>query len=81
MKIQELHVGMKVKHPQHGMGTVKSVTETMVEVRFNDTTRTIAPESSDLSAAESRASMSGLEMPLEQLIAWSNSGAAGRADA
>ena len=32
MKIQELHVGMKVLHPQHGLGTVKSITENMAEI-------------------------------------------------
>jgi hypothetical protein len=68
MKIQELHVGMKVKHPQHGMGTVKSITENMAEIRFNDATRTIAPETSDLEAAEARTSISGLDMPLEQFV-------------
>jgi hypothetical protein len=68
MKIQELHVGMKVKHPHHGMGTVKSLTETMAEIRFNDATRTIAPETSDLEAAEARTSVSGLDMPLEQFV-------------
>ena len=68
MKIQELHVGMKVKHPQHGMGTVKSIAENMADIRFNDATRTIAPETSDLEAAEARTSVSGLEMPLEQFV-------------
>ena len=68
MKIQELHVGMKVLHPQHGMGTVKSLTETMAEIRFNDAARTIAPETSDLKPAEARTSVSGLEMPLEQFV-------------
>ena len=68
MKIQELHVGMKVKHPQHGMGTVKSITENMAEIRFNDAARTIAPETSDLTAAEARTSITGLDMPLEQFV-------------
>ena len=68
MKTQELHIGMKVKHPQHGMGIVKSITETTADIRFNDATRTIAPETSDLEAAEARASIGGLDMPLTQLI-------------
>ena len=68
MKIQELHVGMKVKHPQHGMGTVKAITETTADIRFNDASRTIAPESSDLEAAEAKASVSGLDMPLAQFV-------------
>jgi hypothetical protein len=68
MKIQELHVGMKVKHPQHGMGIVKAVTENTADIRFDDALRTIAPETSDLQAAEARAAVSGLEMPLTQFI-------------
>jgi hypothetical protein len=68
MKIQELHVGMKVKHPQHGMGIVKTVTENTADIRFDDALRTIAPETSDLQAAEARAGISGLEMPLTQFI-------------
>jgi len=68
MKIHELHIGMKVKHPQHGMGFVKALTENTADIRFNDAMHTIAPESSDLAAAEARASVSGLEMPLAQFI-------------
>jgi hypothetical protein len=68
MKIQELHVGMKVKHPQHGMGIVKSIGENTADIRFNDALHTIAPESSDLSPVEARASVSGLDMPLAQFI-------------
>lgn len=68
MKIQELHVGMTVKHPHHGLGTVKAITENTADIRFNDATRTIAPETSDLAAAEARASINGLDMPLAQFI-------------
>ena len=68
MKIQELHVGMKVRHPQHGLGDVKAVNEHTAEIRFDDALRTIAPETSDLAAAEARATVNGLEIPLAQLI-------------
>jgi hypothetical protein len=68
MKIQELHVGMTVKHPHHGLGTVKAITENTADIRFNDATRTIAPETSGLEAAEARASISGLDMPLDRFI-------------
>jgi hypothetical protein len=68
MKIQELHVGMKVRHPQHGMGIVKSIGENTADIRFNDALHTIAPESSDLSPAEARASVTGLDVPLAQFV-------------
>ncbi|HUI08236.1 MAG TPA: hypothetical protein VL486_14650 [Verrucomicrobiae bacterium] len=68
MKIQELHVGMTVKHPHHGLGTVKAITETSADVRFNDATRTIVPETSDLTVAEVHAAISGLDVPLAQFI-------------
>jgi hypothetical protein len=68
MKTQELHVGMKVKHPQHGMGVVKSITETTADIRFNDAMHTLAPETSDLAPAEARAAVSGLDMPLTQFV-------------
>ncbi len=68
MKIHELYIGMKVKHPHHGIGTVKSLTEQTAEIRFNDASRTIAPENSDLEPAEARASINGLDIPLTQFI-------------
>jgi hypothetical protein len=68
MKIQELHVGMPVKHPHYGMGIVKAITETTADIRFNDALHTVAPETSDLAPAEARASLTGLEMPLAQFV-------------
>jgi hypothetical protein len=68
MKIQELHVGMKVRHPHHGMGTVKAITEHTADIRFDDALRTIAPESSELQPFEARASIQGLDIPLTQFV-------------
>ena len=68
MKTQELHVGMKVKHPHHGMGFVKAITEQTADIRFDDMTRTIAPETSDLEPFEARVSVSGLNIPLAQFM-------------
>lgn len=68
MKTQELHIGMKVRHGHHGVGVVKSLSELSAEIRFDDGTRTIAPEQSDLQPAEPRVSVSQLDMPLRQLI-------------
>jgi hypothetical protein len=68
MPIQALHIGMKVRHPNHGVGTVKSLTEHTAEIVFDDQQRTIAPESSDLASAETVAQLSELQMPLDLLI-------------
>ncbi len=59
---------MKVRHPQYGVGVVRSLTEQTAEISFDDAPRTIAPASSDLQPAESTATLSELQMPLAALI-------------
>src|SRR5438094_6419111 len=68
MNIETLHIGMKVRHPQYGVGVVKSLTGQTAEIAFDDEQRTIAPASSDLQPAESTATLSELQMPLANLI-------------
>ena len=68
MNIDTLHIGMKVRHPQYGVGVVKSLTEQTAEIAFDDAPRTIAPASSDLQPAEATATLSELQMPLANLI-------------
>src|SRR3954453_157934 len=68
MNVEALHIGMKVRHPQYGVGSVKSLTELTAEIAFEDGPRTVAPASSDLQPAEATASLSELEMPLANLI-------------
>src|SRR5438034_5367127 len=68
MNIETLHISMKVRHPQYGVGVVRSLTEQTAEIAFDDAQRTIAPASSDLQPAEATTALSELEMPLATLI-------------
>lgn len=68
MKIETLHVGMKVKHPQYGEGVVKSINEHTAEIVFNEGTRTVEPLSSGVTPCEPMAALSGLDIPLQLLI-------------
>jgi hypothetical protein len=68
MKIEQLHIGMKVKHPQHGLGVVRALTEHTADILFTEGARTVAPETSELEPVEARAAVSGLEVPLGQFV-------------
>ena len=68
MKIEALNVGMKVKHPQYGVGTVKTIAEHTADIRFDDGQRTISPEASGLQPAEPQAAVTGLEKPLSVFV-------------
>jgi hypothetical protein len=68
VNIETLHIGMKVRHPQYGVGTVRSLTEHTAEIAFDDAPRTVAPASSDLEPAEATATVSELQLPLANLI-------------
>lgn len=64
MKLEALHVGMKVRHPQYGVGTVKTISEATAEIRFLEGVRTVAPEPAGLEAAEPQVAITSLERPL-----------------
>jgi hypothetical protein len=68
VNIESLHIGMKVRHPQYGVGVVRSLTEHTAEIAFEDAPRTVAPGSSDLEPAEATATLSELQIPLANLI-------------
>jgi hypothetical protein len=68
MNIEALHIGMKVRHPQYGPGTVKSIAPAAAEIQFDDGPRTIAPEPSGIEPAEPQAAVRGLDIPLAQFV-------------
>lgn len=68
MNIENLRIGMKVRHPQYGEGVVKELTEQLAKVEFADILRELAPGMSELQPAEATASLGGLEKPLTDLI-------------
>jgi hypothetical protein len=68
MKIESIHIGMRVRHPQYGDGTVEAIGRHTIEAQFLDGRRTLEPEASGIQPGTAQAALSGLELPLETLI-------------
>jgi hypothetical protein len=70
MKIESLHLGQRVRHPQYGSGTVKTIAEAAADIAFDDgNQRSVAPEAAGLEPLDAAAAVSGLNVPLKQFIA------------
>ena len=69
MKNESLRIGMKVRHPQYGSGLVKSISEAVAEIQFDDGSKhAVAPEPSGLEPMEANVAVSGLDVPLKQFV-------------
>jgi hypothetical protein len=68
LKIDNLHIGMRVRHPRYGNGTVKALTQHTADISFDDAPRTLDPNSAELEPAEATATLRELDIPLSSLI-------------
>lgn len=59
---------MRVHHPRYGVGTIKALTEHTADIAFSDAPRTVDPAVSELTRAEATATVSEMQVPLDQLI-------------
>ncbi|MEO6969397.1 MAG: hypothetical protein ABI217_00700 [Chthoniobacterales bacterium] len=66
--IQNLHIGLQVRHPRYGLGTIKALTEHTADIVFDDAPRTVDPSTSELTVAEPTARLTEMELPLSALI-------------
>jgi hypothetical protein len=68
MKIQDMRIGMQVRHLQYGVGAVKSLNEFTAEVKFDVGVHTVDPAAAGVEPAEATAVISPLSIPMGLLI-------------
>ena len=68
MKITDLRIGMEVRHPNHGVGTVRALTQKIAKIEFDGSLIEVDPGLSEVTPAEATAMIGGLERPLADLI-------------
>ena len=68
MKIEALHIGLKVEHPHYGIGVVKALSGQSADILFDEGLRTVSPEISHLEPAEPMIKVNGEERPLARFI-------------
>jgi hypothetical protein len=69
MKIETLHIGQRVRHPQYGTGMVKSINEVSADIQFDDgSKRSVSPEAAGMEPADAQITVQGLSVPLKQFL-------------
>ncbi|HEU5069659.1 MAG TPA: hypothetical protein VFV96_04500 [Verrucomicrobiae bacterium] len=68
MKIEDMRIGMQVRHVQYGVGAVKSLNEHTADVRFDSGLHTVDPQAAGVEPAEATAVISPLSIPVGLLI-------------
>jgi hypothetical protein len=68
MKIEDMRIGMQVRHVQYGVGVVKTLNEHTADVRFDVGVHTVDPQAAGLEPAEATAVISPLSVPVGLLI-------------
>jgi hypothetical protein len=68
MKIEDMRIGMQVRHVQYGVGAVKSMNEHTADVRFDSGVHTVDPQAAGVEPAEATAVISPLSIPVGLLI-------------
>lgn len=68
MTIQDLKIGMVIRHPMYGEGTVQSIRQQAADIEFDGVVKTVSPESSGIEPAEPSVAVSSLSMPLENFV-------------
>jgi len=68
MRMDALRIGMKISHETHGLGVVRSISETGAEIDFGNTRRTISASDSLLHPNEPMVSVTGLDVPFPEFL-------------
>ena len=68
MKIEDMRIGMQVRHVQYGVGAVKSLNEHTADVRFDSGVHIVDPHSSGVEPAQPTAVISPLSISMGLLI-------------
>ena len=69
MKIEALHIGMRVRHRNTASAWSKPFAEITAEIQFDGgDKRAVAPDAAGLEPAEPQTAVSGLNLPLKQFI-------------